>query len=117
MLGKSILISGLILFSSCTDAPQLNVGSEARISAPGSDKEVLVAIDVKALEELTNSFIAKDWHGVGEVYVSGRAFPVDNLTRVLIIDSGFGKRKIRILEGKQNGRAGWLPGEYLAPIK
>lgn len=112
---RKLLLPCLLLFLFCSEQPGVTTGTEARILV--SDKEALIAVDEKALDELMKSFAAKDWQGVVELNVSGRVFPVPSHTKVLIIDQSFGKRKIRIDEGKQSGKTGWLPMEYLASIK
>lgn len=93
--------------------PDFPDGTEAYLFAPAADKEVAVAIDEAAFDELHAAFRTKDWHGVAELFLSNRAFGAETNSRVLIIDRAFGKKKVRVLEGKQTGRAGWVKVEYL----
>lgn len=72
-----------------------------------------MAVDEDAFRELTKAAVAKDYLGMADLEVRGRIFGVDQGTRVLPIDSGFAKTKVRILEGKGLGRSGWVPYEFV----
>lgn len=55
----------------------------------------------------------RDEYGLQEILNSDRGFFVASGIRVLVIDSTFGKRKIRILEGPNAGSAGWILMEWV----
>lgn len=75
-----------------------------------------MAVSEQALEELIKAFVAKDKYGQAELMIQGKWFPVENNTKVLVIDRSFARRKVRILEGKHKGRAGWVPMEFVKPL-
>jgi len=89
-----------------------DIGSTAILAVSESDM-VLVAVDEEAFEELIKASVAKDYMGIAELLLLGKVFEVPNNTKVLVIDSAFAKRKIRILEGDEFGRTGWVPYEFL----
>jgi len=57
--------------------------------------------------------MAKDEHGMGLLLASELIFTPQSGTRALIIDTGMTTRKVRILEGRYQGRSGWIPYEYI----
>ena len=77
------------------------------------DPEVLIAVDEESYEALGKAFLAKDWVGIQQLSTQNSIFSVPRNTKVLVIDSGFGKRKVRILEGEYSGQAGWITMEFL----
>ena len=78
-----------------------------------------VAITEAALDQFLKSHSANDKHGMVQMIATGMVFSVDNGTKVLVIDYGEGmfKRKIRILEGEMEGRAGYIPYEWVKPLR
>ncbi len=110
-----LVISTALLLACATTPTQpkpSDVGSEATIQAPNLD-EVHLAIDKQAFDEWIKACVAKDYIGMLELQASGRVFTVPNVTKVLVIDSSFASREVRILEGDAFGKAGWLPYEWL----
>ncbi len=89
-----------------------DVGSEATIQMPNLEV-VYLPIDEQALDEWTNACVAKDYIGMAQLEASGRVFTVPNGTKVLVIDSRFATRQVRVLEGDAFGKSGWLPYEWL----
>ena len=89
-----------------------SVGSEARLYSEGS-APFWVAVDEEAFDELISAVVAKDNYGIMELTLAGRVFIVQNNTKVLVIEPGFTKTKVRILEGENAGMAGWVPYEFV----
>jgi hypothetical protein len=90
-----------------------SMGDTVTISATG-DRNQWVALGVteEALSEVTKAFIAKDWRGVAAMTLAGRVFHVDDGTHGILIDSTMFTRKVRVTEGPESGRAGWIPMEF-----
>jgi hypothetical protein len=72
-----------------------------------------VAVDETSFDALVKSSVKGDSYGVAELVAAGKVFGVDGPVRVLLLDSTFTKCKVRILEGPQTGRAGWVPTEWV----
>jgi hypothetical protein len=45
----------------------------------------------------------------------GKAFSLEPGVRVAVIKEHYNERQIRILEGPENERTGWVPFEWLEP--
>lgn len=104
------------LLPACATAPSQpkpsDVGSEATIQAPNLN-EVYLAIDKETFDLWTKACVAKDYVGMAQLEASGRVFTVPNGTKVLVIDSSFATRQVRVLAGNALGKSGWLPYEWL----
>ncbi|MBA7670164.1 hypothetical protein ES703_78308 [subsurface metagenome] len=75
--------------------------------------QVVLGVDKKTLKEMNAAVIAKDTFGLDKLIKSGRIFTVPDGTKILMLDSGwsFLVEKVRILDGKYRGKAGWVPYE------
>lgn len=92
----------------------VKTGSEARVEiVVGSDEPLLIAHDEDSFEAMNRTFRAKDKYGLGELILSGKVFPVDARTRVLVIDAGFLSHTVRVLEGTQRGKTGIIAAEFV----
>lgn len=89
-----------------------SVGSEARLYVEG-EGPIMVAVDEGAYDELIDVVIAKDNIGLMNLMLAGKVFNVQNNTKVLVIDIGRFRTKVRILEGENWGMAGWVPYEFV----
>ncbi len=105
-----------------TPAPTVwdpEIGNNARLHVSGgSDQLIPLAISEEAYKQLSKAFAANDQIGLRDLLILGLVFTVDNDTRVLVIDSGGGffedsRYRVRVLEGKQQTRAGWVLGTLL----
>jgi hypothetical protein len=103
-----VLIS---LAGSRSEHPSVDVGEQGRI-ASGAER-VIAGVDVAAFDQVVKSQQAHDEAGVTALILSGRAFFVEEGTRVLVIDRSTTLRKVRTLEGPAVGRAGWVPAEWV----
>lgn len=93
----------------------LRIGEEGIIHRDGVQK-ILISIDEVSMEESMKAFMAEDWQGIMELISSGRAFQVNNDTRVKVIDRNIGGRKVRILEGEMHGKSGWISMEFVKKL-
>ncbi|MEN3331470.1 MAG: hypothetical protein V7641_835 [Blastocatellia bacterium] len=98
--------------NSATPKRTKSVGDEVKIYVEGL-KTITVAVDEDAYSELDKVFQAKDQYGYDHLLAEGRIFRVTNNTRALILENGFFKLKVRILEGIKQGYAGLVPREWL----
>jgi hypothetical protein len=76
----------------------------------------LVANDEETENGIVRASIANDTYGMAEFVTDGKAFLVPNCSKVKVIDTGVGTRRIRIEDGKQAGMAGWVPMEFVKSL-
>jgi hypothetical protein len=83
------------------------------IAHPTADK-VYLATDEAAHSELIRSATSGNFT---ETFVAlrlaGKLFLVPSPCRVSIIDQGWAKTKVRVLEGESNGQTGWIVNEWV----
>ncbi len=118
----------VLLFNSCGETPTtqpstpsiLGIGEEGIINNNSNKSDVsgvaVLAVDKKALDDLIQAQIADDKLGYSQMLGDGKLFIVDNGTKVKVIDIGFGKTEIRILEGEHLGKSGWIAYEFVIQI-
>ena len=78
----------------------------------GEDK-VLLGTTKEAQDKVGKTLLAKDEMGIAELLITGEAFGVAICTKAKVIDSAVGIRQVRILEGENLGKSGWLPYEWI----
>ncbi len=84
-----------------------SVGNEVRLYIKGRDT-IMVAADEKTLDQLITAISARN--GELEALIqSGRVLTVPNGTRARIVEKGYGKTKVRIIEGDKILSEGWVP--------
>jgi hypothetical protein len=91
--------------SNASETPERGVGAEARLFLEGQNS-IMVANDEKALNEMINAL--SYGKGVGGLIESDRVFTVPNNTRIRILEIATGKIKVRINEGDNFMREGWV---------
>lgn len=122
LLGLAIVMAGIafvIIRPGPKRAPQSvsrtraaqSVGTEVRLYLQGRN-EINVATDEKTLDDLIRALSART-DEVQQLIQSGRVFTVPNDTRARIIETGFGKTKVRIIEGDKILSEGWVPEFWL----
>lgn len=94
-------------------APNVGVADEGYLRLPDSDAEVVLAIDLKAYDEFVNVSVAKDMYGLADLVLARRIFKVASGTRGLVIETKWFKNRVRVLEGPEAGRSGWVPFEWV----
>jgi hypothetical protein len=99
-------ISGPTTSENSRSSSGASVGDEVRLVV-GSG-QVVVCVDEDAYRELTKLAVADDMLGIGELVASGRAFAVESGTKASVIETGFERRRVRVLEGRHFGKAGWV---------
>jgi 6-pyruvoyl-tetrahydropterin synthase related domain len=88
------------------------VGSDARLYLEGRDS-VAVAVDEKASGELLAAIAGRDQTALEALTESGRVLKVDNNTRVRVLQAESGNTRVRILEGPNILKEGWVPERWL----
>lgn len=96
---------------------ELGAEGYLRISGKNDSSQVVILTEKKENYELvTKAFMAKDYEGLLEI---PGAFGVSNGTKIKIIDTAFGIRRVRIIEGVREidsdkvGRTGWTAKEFV----
>lgn len=97
--------------SSARPASELSPGVEVKLYIQGQ-KSVMVAADERALYDLISAIAAKS-DKVQNLIQSGRVFAVPNDTRVRIVETGFPKIKVRVIEGDKMMSEGWVPESWV----
>jgi hypothetical protein len=72
-----------------------------------------VAMSEQILDEWVSARVNKDGHGQVSLLASDKVVGVKSGTKVLIIDRATFSRKVRVIEGENEGLAGWVPTEYV----
>lgn len=92
----------------------VGIGDKGILYSEGDD--ILVAVDKKAFDEMTDAAVAKDMIGYEQIFYEGRSYWVESGTKVLVLDRDWGTTKFRILEGEHQSRIGWTPYEWVIPL-
>lgn len=79
----------------------------------GDAENAMLAVDETAYDEMLKASIAGDSVGLRQMVLSGRVELVPNNTRILVIDRGLYRRKVRIMEGAAAGIAGWVAEDWV----
>lgn len=92
--------------------PHLVRGQEIIISG---DQNNWIAVDSAAWSEAYKASTAGDKHGLYELIVAGRLFVVDDGTPGLLLSIGMQQHEVRILDGPQTGKKGWIDTKLVHP--
>jgi hypothetical protein len=87
-------------------------GSDARLSV-GTAKVITVAVDEQSLYETIEAMSRRDDQKIESLLQSGKAFRVEPDTKVRLLELGNGQVKVKILEGSNALREGWVPEGWL----
>lgn len=79
---------------------------------PGLDK-IVVCRTEEAFERFLKASARNDKYGHAELALSGQCVLVQNGTKVQVLDYGFAKHQVRIMEGPEAGTSGWVPREWV----
>lgn len=92
------------------DEPSMKrIGDIAYLQLKDGQDDVWVSEDEQTYKELIDAVMAQDNIGIKKlVLYSGRVFTVDSGTKVLVLESGLERAKVRILEGDNYGKSGWV---------
>jgi hypothetical protein len=112
LLGLWILLGIIGRFSSDESSSRLSIGGTAYLVISGN-QYVNVAVSESACKQMEDAYRALDQERLSGLLLSGLMLPADNHSRVLILDRGINRAKVKILSGNQNGETGWVPIGYL----
>jgi hypothetical protein len=98
-----------------TATQKVSVGEEGYINTPSP--KAIIALTKNDYKELTKIYLANDTIGIGDFLLSGKGFAVPKGTKVLVTDTAVGARKVRVLEGDNIGKAGWIAMEWVSKTK
>ena len=90
--------------------PPPSVGDEV-VLVSGEEDEVILGVSVSDYDQMIKASIAKDQFALAGMEPLGKALFVKNRTKALLLDSGPGRKQVRILEGNLSGRSGWVRAE------
>lgn len=76
-------------------------------------KQWFLAIDENAYKEMEKSIWANDTLGLLDLTAKGKLFYVSNGIKVQVIEIGLERQKVRVLEGEQFGKAGWINYKFI----
>lgn len=92
----------------------ISVGERARIYR---DRGSVVLVRTEAgWDEFMTLAVAKDDRGIALMVLRGQAFLAEPGTLVHIIDRGFDRRRVRVLEGPTENQDGWVSTAFLRPL-
>ena len=94
---------------------KVSVGEEGFIKVP-SPSAILANTEAN-YKELTKIYLANDTMGIGDFLLSHKGISIPSGTKVLVIESATGIRKVRVLEGEKIGEAGWIAMEWVSKKK
>lgn len=90
----------------------VSAGSEVKVYIAGRDF-VPVAADERSLSEVLQAVSTRNEGRVSELIQSGKSLRIDNDTKATILEVGTGKLKLRIAEGKEIMKEGWVPERWI----
>jgi len=108
----SVIVAIFLPTSKSKPTQNSSVGKESNLFIENNNF-IYVCIDKSSYDDFVNASLSKDTYGITNLIAAGKIFSVPNNTRVLIIDRSVGAREIRILEGKNTGKSGWVPMEWV----
>jgi hypothetical protein len=109
------IIAAVLFIGSLFSSDPPRTPSQPRAGSVGTQVElriasgsIVVSVSEQAYDEFQTLAIAEDLIGIAQLVADGVAFTVPSGTAALVIDRGFEKRRVRILEGEHAGRTGWV---------
>jgi hypothetical protein len=122
-----VMVSGLIVFANqkrvreeratpvgggLLQAQNDPAASETKLFISGASS-IRVAADDLALTDLINALAARDENSMESLEGAGRVFSVSNDTRVRVLERTSTKAKVRVLEGENTMKEGWVVDRWL----
>jgi hypothetical protein len=94
-----------------------HIGDEARLYAPPGYKYSFVAVNRQDCYELQKVLSEEDFAGIRRLAESDRIYSMDAGAKVKVLSDSFNERQIKLLEGPDAGKTGWVPFEWLTTIQ
>jgi len=95
------------------DSSSVPVGSEGQLR--GGSSLIPVAVDEELLSDIKRAAENHDPNAFASL--SGPIFFVTDETPVRVSESSVGGLRVKILGGSQKGRSGWVPSEWVKPVR
>jgi hypothetical protein len=89
----------------------LLVGQEGHLDNGGA--MAFVALDDAAYDALNKAAGVDDQAGIRELVSAGRVFLTPQHTAIRVLENSVFSVKVRILDGAQKDKAGWVPAEFV----
>jgi hypothetical protein len=109
-----LLLCGCHPVRETRDQHIVNQGEEVWL-IHGADLNVPFALSKSDAYTLAAAFDGRDQAKTEEMVANGKAVEVIAGTRAKVIGESNNERRIRILDGPQANRTGWVPFEWLRP--
>ena len=101
-----------------TFLPTLGTEALATYHTDGTCSEsIVLGITKESADAVGKALLSKDMVGISNLLQAGTAIMINDCTKVKVIDTAVGYKQVRILEGDEINKAGWIPSEWLKPIK
>lgn len=107
-VGPNVRPNGSVRARPTPTSAYAEIGSRVSLHFGSSDGVVLLGTDEQTYEDLVWAMGAKDVYGLQELLASGKIFADQDDTQVLVIDRTATLAEVRILEGTNQGRSGWI---------
>lgn len=91
-------------------APSSCSSNNCVVRTPTGGESAVLAVTKESLNEMMS---AGSDRAIAVMVLNGSAFLVPQNTSVSLLGSGFGVRKVLVLEGATTGRTGWVPAEWV----
>lgn len=110
----AFLVGLFVMYSYQTNPPQKMAARGDKVSIiSGKDSATAPVATTKEVDdEYSKALSSKDQIGYDSLFASGKMFRVDAGTEALVIDRSMNMAQLRILEGKHEGKTGWVPVEF-----
>ncbi|MCG2686668.1 hypothetical protein L6278_00850 [Candidatus Parcubacteria bacterium] len=122
-LGIVIIFIIILVVSASGDKAPVNKNASLGIGEDGflnNNKETTDCTGISILGTTKENYsnfvkaqVADDKTGYLQMIGDGKLFPIDNCTKVKVIDTAIFSRQIRILEGSHIGASGWIALEFV----
>jgi hypothetical protein len=104
-----IIVAASVIAASCGEMrPSLTPGETGRLVCSGTSNAVGLGVTKDDCDALVEAQTANDQYGIRELLITHRVYAIPCSTRVLVLDEGFTRDKVRIVDGEYAGRAGWI---------
>ena len=93
----------------------VRTGGNGVVTFDGAKKadKIAIARDEASFGDVSHALAIEDYLGLLELMARNKAFAVPAGTKVKVLENGFFKTKVRVLEGDMTGAAGWVPAEWV----
>ena len=102
--------------TSSSAALSVGYGEEGILYTEGSSK-VAVCWTKDDFDAMIDAAVVKDKIGWQQLFLNGKCYLAPANTKVLVLDSSWGAKKFRFLEGDFYAETAWTAMEYIVPLE